>query len=218
MGKLSERYGADSYGHFDCYPFTREQANRIHRILVKKYDAALVDKFVDEVRDCCEGATCLILQKDEKNFQNDRKDRKTFQNDRKAMMRILEKSEKLLDEIRNGRGVWYVKNYAELVDGKRAGLEFECQELAVTTGNLLSILIRKLRLFDTEIEEKTKRGRPTADAQGIIKDLAGRWEKCFGKKPTKYLGGPFTDVVNIILEGLKLPYKYPDKKIREALK
>lgn len=208
MGKLSERYGADSYGHFDCYPFTREQANRIHRILVKKYDAALVDKFIDEVRDCCEGATCLILQKD----------KKTFQNDRKAMLRILEKSERLLDEIRNGRGVWYVKNYAELVDGKRAGLEFECQELAVTTGNLLSILIRKLRLFDTEIEEKTKRGRPTADAQGIIKDLAGRWEKCFGKKPTKYLGGPFTDVVNIVLKGLDLRYEYPDKKIREALK
>ncbi len=206
---MGEKYKAESYKYFDTYPFTRAQANRIHEILKGRFDAERIEKFVDEIRDCCEGAAALLNQKDGK----------TYINDRKSMLKILEKSEKLLDEIRKGRGITHIYNFAQLKDGKREGLEWECQELAVTTGNMLSMLIRKLKSVDTLIEEQRKKqGRPTADARGIIREVASIWEKCFDKKPTKYIGGPFSEVIQVVLKGLKVRFEYPEKKIRDALK
>ncbi len=205
---MPEKYDAASYKYFDTYPFTREQANEIYDVLKRNFDSEQIDRFIDEIRDCCEGATCLIHQMDNK----------TFQNNRISMMRILEKSRDLLDEIRKDRGICQFSTYSRLLDNDIGKLGYECQELAVTTGNLLSVLIQKLKEVDGKVQEHRKKGHPTADSMGIVREIADRWARCFGKKPTKYMGGPFADVVKIILEGLNMSFQYPEKKIRDTLK
>jgi|GEM_PF-4260637 len=209
---MPEKYDAASYKYFDTYPFTRAQANEIYDVLKKNFDSEKIDKFIDELRSCCEGAACVL----------DQPDHKTYINDRKSMMRILEKSADLLDEIRKGRGIYNISSLKLLDDYNQPGnkpgaLAYECQELAVTIGNILTILIRKLRELDDSNEKRIK-GRPLADSKGIVAEIAKIWETCFGKKPTNYMGGPFVDVVRIVLDGLNLKYEYPDRKIRAALK
>jgi hypothetical protein len=193
--------------YFDCYPFTHEQAYEIKNILERKFDPECVKKFICELRDCCEGAACLL----------DGTDYKTYKNDRKSMLAFLEKSSELLDTIRKGQGIYRLSTFSQLLDDDLSGLGYECQELAVTTGNLLSILIRKIKCLDDSNEQRLK-GRPSADSKGIVAEIARIWETCFDKKPTKYIGGPFVEVVQKVLEGLNLKYESPERKIRAALK
>jgi hypothetical protein len=202
----------NTYEHFDCYPFTREQAITIKKILVKKFNPEHVEKFTNELRSCCEGAACVL----------DQPDFKTYKNDRKSMSALLEKCSELLDTIRMGRGIYNLSTFTLLdnfnTPGDKPGMLYrECQELAVTTDNLLRILIRKLKELD-DSNEKRMKGRPSADSKGITAEIARIWETCFDKTPTKYIGGPFVEVVQIVLEGLNLPYEYPERKIRAALK
>lgn len=193
--------------HFDGFPFSHEQAFEIKNILERKFDPECVKRFIHELRDCCEGAACLL----------DQTDFKTYKNDRKSMLGILEKSSELLDRIRKGRGIYHISSFSKLLNEKRSELELECQELAVTTGNLLSMLIRKIKQLDDSNEQRLK-GRPSADNKRIVTEIAKRWESCFNKKPTKYLAGPFEEVVRVLLKGLNLKYEYPQRKISEALK
>ncbi len=182
-------------------------AEEIKNILKRKFDPERIKKFIHELRDRCEGAACLL----------DQPDFKTYKNDRKSMLAFLEKSSELLDTIRKGRGVYNLSTFSKLLDEKRSALEYECQELAVTTGNLLSILIRKIKQLDDSNEQRLK-GRPSADSKGIITEIAKIWETCLGQRPTKYRYGPFADVIKIVLEGLNLPWKDPQRKIDEAFK
>jgi len=193
--------------HFDCYPFTHKQAYEIKRILKTKFDPESVNEFICELRDICGGAACLL----------DQQDYKTYKNDRKAMRGIMKKSSDLLGNIRNGRSLRHLDNFSALLNEKRSELELECQELAATTGNLLSLLIRKLALLDDTNEHRIK-GRPNADSKGIVAEIARIWVSCFNKKPTQYNDGPFVDVVKVVLEGLELKYEYPQRKIKAAVK
>jgi hypothetical protein len=193
--------------YFDSYPFTHEQAFEIKNILERKFDPECVKKFICDLRDCCEGAACLL----------DQPDFKTYKNDRKSMLAFLEKSGELLDTIRKGRRIDHLSTFSLLLDDKRSELGFECQELAVTIDNLLSMLIRKIKSLD-DLNEQHLKGRPSADSKGIVAEIATIWETCFDKKPTKYIGGPFVEVVQIVLKGLNLPYEYPERKIHAALK
>jgi hypothetical protein len=181
--------------------------SEIEKILEKKFDSESIRKFIGELRFCCEGAACLL----------DQSDFKTYKNDRKSMLNLLEKSNNLLDAIRKGQGVRYLSRFSKLLDDKSGELELECQELAVTVGNLLSMLIRKIKDLD-DSNEKRLRGRPNADSKGIVAEIAKIWETCFGKRPTKYRYGPFADVVKMVLEGLNLPCKDPQRIIEAGLK
>jgi hypothetical protein len=195
-------------GYYDCYPFTHEQAFEIKDLLIlNKFKPAQVMRFIVELRDCCEGAACLL----------DQPDYKTYKNDRKSMVALLEKSYALLDDIRSGRAIRQLSDFSALDDCSRSLECSECQELAVTTGNLLSLLIRKLKRLDDSMGQRFK-GRPNADSKGIVAEMAKTWERCFYKKPTKYLEGLFVDVVKIALEGLNLKYEYPQRKIKAAFK
>lgn len=193
--------------YFDCYPFTHEQAYEIKNILERKFDPKNVDEFIEDLRFCCEGATCLLNQSDFK----------TYKNDWKSMMALLEKSAELLDQLRKSRGISYFATYSSLMDDKRGELGSECQELALITGDLLSILIRKIKQLDDSNEQRIK-GRPNADNKGIIAEISNIWEIHFGKKPTKYRDGPFAEVVQLVLDGLRLPSKDPTRAINAALK
>ena len=193
--------------YFDCYPFTHETAGRIKDGLKQKYDAESVKRFIYEIRDCCEGAACLI----------DQPNCKKFNNKRKSMLAILEKSNQLLDSLRQDNGIYRNSNFSDLLEQKHAELGLECQELAVTTCSLLGILIQKLKSFD-ELNEQRIKGRPTADSMGIVAKIAAIWESCFLEKPTQYIDGLFAEVVQIVLEGLNLPYEYPQRKIKDALR
>jgi len=193
--------------HFDCYPFTHKQAYEIKRILKTKFDPESVNEFISELRDICEGAACLL----------DQQDFKTYKNDRKSMLTIMEKSSDLLDSIRKGRSLCRLENFPVLRNDKRSELDFECQELAATTGNLMSILIRKFKNLD-DINKQRIKGRPNADSKGIVAEIARIWELCFNKKPTQYNEGAFVDVVKVALEGLKLKYEYPQRKIKAAVR
>ena len=199
----------ESYGYFDCYPFTREQAVAIKRILESRFEAERVERFINEVRSWCEGAACLL----------DQPDFKTYKNDRKSMVAILEKASGLLDELGKGRlSLYHLSNWSLSIDDELGEEGFECQELAFTIDNLLRMLIRKIKHFDSLMEQPREKGRPSADSKGIIAELARIWENCFEKKPTKYIGGPFVEVVQIVLKGLNLPYEYPERKIRSLEK
>lgn len=194
--------------YFNCFPFTNEQALEIKNILERKFNPENVKTFINELRGCCEGAACLL---DQSNF-------KTYKNDRKSMMGLLEKSKDLLNTIRKGRGqIYHLSTFSKLLDEKRSELEFECQELAVTTGNLLSILIQKIKQLDDSNEQRLK-GRPKADSKGIAAEIARIWELCFDKRPTRYRYGPFVNVIRIVLEGLKLPSEDPQRIIDSILK
>lgn len=200
-------YGNGISNFFNNYPFTHEQAFEIKRILEKKFDSQNIIRFIMKLRFILEGAACLLNQQDYK----------TYKNDRKAMLAIMKKSSDLLDSIRNGRSLRYLDNFSVLLNEKRSELEIECLELAATTGNLLSILIRKLKNLDDTNEQRIK-GRPNADSKGIVAEIARIWESCFNKKPTQYNDGSFVDVVKVVLEGLKLKYEYPQRKIKAAVK
>ncbi|MCK9362173.1 MAG: hypothetical protein M0P74_01000 [Syntrophales bacterium] len=193
-------------GYYDCYPFTHRQAYDIKDLLLlNKFEPAQVMRFIVELRDCCEGAACLL----------DQPDYRTYKNDRKSMVTLLEKSYALLNEINEGRLIRQLSSFSAFdVHNPEYG---ECQELAVTAGNLLSILIKKIKRLDDSMGQRFK-GRPTADSKGIVAEIAKTWERCFYKKPTKYLEGLFVDVVKIALEGLNLKYEYPKRKIHAALK
>jgi hypothetical protein len=206
--EVTKKKWTEISSYFDCYPFTHEQAFKIKNILEQEFDLECVKRFICELRDCCEGAACLLSQTDFK----------TYKNDRKSMLSFLKKCEDLLNTIREGRGpIYHLSSFSKLLNEKRSELEFECQELAVVTLDLLSMLIRKIKHLDDSNENRLK-GRPKADSKGIVAEIAKIWENCFDKKPTKYLGGPFEQVVQIVLKGLNLRYEYPQRKIHEALK
>jgi len=204
---MDEILGDGISDYFDCYPFTHQQAFEIKQILRRKFDEQSVRRFIVKLRFIVEGASCLLEQPDYK----------TYKNDRKSMLALIDNSSQLLDKIRQGNGIYRISNFSVLLDDELSERGFECQELAVTIGNLLNMLIRKLKTFD-ELNEKHIRGRPTADSKGIIREIVKIWELCFSTTPTKYVDGPFMEVVQIVLKGLNLPHEYPQRKINEALK
>lgn len=191
---------------FDDYPFTHEQAREITTFLGRKYDRQDIIRFIMKLRFILEGAACLL----------DQPDSKTYRNDRKSMLAILEKSYQLLDAIRQGRA-YRIPNYTVLLDDDLVGLDSECRELALTTGDLLGILIRKMKKFNEATEQRIS-GRPPADSKGIVRHIAKAWEEAFGKKPTRYPESAFAEVLEIVLKGLNITYKYPRRKIKDALK
>jgi len=200
-------------GFFDNYPFTHKQAITILCMLEKKYDLDKISFFIANVRDICEGAACLLHQPDYK----------TYKNDRKLMMSLLEKSKQLMDDICDHRApmVRFI-TFQRLVSYNEeyetgSELASDCQEMAVQVALMIGILIRKMKQLDLR-NEKALKGRPTADSKGIVKEIAKAWEKWFGKKPTMYAGNDFEDILKIVLEGLKLKYEYPQRKIKDALK
>ncbi|MDD3847456.1 MAG: hypothetical protein PHC90_13995 [Syntrophorhabdaceae bacterium] len=198
---------------YDDYPFTHEQAREIKMKLKGKYDHKDVTRFIMKLRFVLEGAACLL----------DQTDSKTYRNDRKSMLAILEKSYKLLDAIRQGQ-VGRIPNYTVLLDDDLSELDGECRELARTTGDLLSVLVRKMKKLNELIEQQVKRsagslhGRPTADSKGIVKHIAMAWEEAFREKPTQYPDSDFADVLKIALIGLNLTHEYPRRKLKDALK
>jgi len=200
-------YGDGISNYWDNFPFTHEQAFEIRKILERKFNSQEIIRFILKLRFILEGAVCLLNQPDYK----------TYKNDRKSMLAVLEKSSGLLDAIRQGHGIYRISNFSSLLEDKHGEIGLECQDLAVTVGNLLSILIRKIKSFD-ELNERRIKGRPTADNKGIIAEIASIWEECFKKKPTKTTGGPFEAIVGKVLECLNLPYVCPQRKIKEALK
>lgn len=200
-------------GFFDTYPFKHKQAIEILQILEKKYDLDKISLFIAKIRDICEGAACLLEQPDYK----------TYKNDRKSMMALLEKSKQLMDAICDDRApiVRFI-TFQRLVSFNEeyetgSELASDCQEMAVQVALMIGILIRKLKQLDLR-NEKAVKGRPTADGKGIVKEIAKAWEKCFEKRPTMYAGNDFEDILKIVLEGLKLKYEYPQRKIKDALK
>jgi len=201
-------YGNGISDYFDNYPFTHEQAFKIKKILDRKIDRQNVIRFIMKLRFVAEGAACLL----------DQPDSKTYKNDRKSMLALLEKSSDLLDAIRKDRGIYRISSYSVFLDDNLSDLSWDCQRLALSTGDLLGLLIEKLKRLDELNEQHRKKGRPTADSKGIVAEIARIWETCFGKKPTQYMEGPFAEVVQIVLQGLNLQYEYPQRKIREALK
>lgn len=192
--------------YYDGYPFSHETAFRIKDRLEQTYDTESVKRFIEKARFCCEGAACLI----------DQPDYKTYINDRKSMQSILEKSSRLLEAIRKGHRIYRISNFSELLEQKHAELGLECQKLSGAVDNLLSLLVRKIKSFD-ELNEQRIKGRPTADCKGIVAEIANIWEACFQKKPTQYIDGLFAEIVQIVLEGLNLPYEYPQRKLKDAL-
>ena len=97
--------------YFDCYPFTHKQAFEIKNILERKFDPESVMGFINELRDCCEGAACVLAQPDFK----------TYKNDRKSMLALLEKCSELLDTIRMGHGIYNLSTFTLLHDFNRPG-------------------------------------------------------------------------------------------------
>lgn len=193
-------------GYYDCYPFTHQQAFEIKDILMlNNFKEEQVKRFIVELRDCCEGAACLL----------DQPDYKSYKNDRKSMVALLEKSYALLYEINEGRLIRQLSSFS-VFDEYNPEYR-ECQELAITARNLLNILIQKIKRLDDTMGKRFK-GRPNADSKGIVAEMAKIWERCFNKKPTTYVDGLFMVVVKIALEGLNLPYKYPERKLRAALR
>lgn len=191
----------------DFFPFTNDQISWIKEILIEKFEVENVSAFIKELCFISEGAMVLL----------DQQDFKTYKNDRKSMMSLLEKCSDLLEEIRKDRGICHLSTFSVLTDDDLSEERMECQELAITTGNLLTMLIRKLKQLDDTQEQRLK-GRPKADSKGFANEIAKTWEKHFGKKPTSYRYGPFTDVIQIVLEALNLPCEDPQRSINAALK
>ena len=194
-------------GCFDTYPFTHEQAFDILHVLEKNYDLDRVATFIWKIRFCCEGAACLL----------DQPDYRTYKNDRKSMLRTLEKSKELLDAITDSRGLYRISNYAALLGQEHVRPADECSKLAKATHALLEVLIDKIREFDN-LNEQTMKGHPIADSNGIVREIAKAWESSLGVRPTQYAGGPFEDVVKVVLKGLNMTHEYPQRKIKAALK
>lgn len=193
-------------GYYDCFPLTHEQAFQIKDLLILNFNQENVKKFIIELRDCCEGAACLIAQPDFK----------TYKNDRKSIVGTLQKSYNLLDDLRKGKAIKHLSSFTSLYDYNDSEEYFECQEIAASISILLGLLIRKIkRLDDTNIQRS--KGRPTADSKEIVFEMTKIWERCFNQKPTTYQDGLFMTVVRIVLEGLKLEYEYPQRKVKEAL-
>ncbi len=206
-------HGDGISGFFNSYPLTHEQAYEIKELLKAKCDSQSVKRFIMKLRDILEGAACLL----------DQPDYKTFKNDRKIMMTALEKSKQLTEAICDANApITRFTNFHQLLsynDEYETGSELatDCQELALTVSLMLGMLIRKLKILDVR-NEKALKGRPTADSKGIVAEIAKAWESCFNKKPTNYAGGPFDDVIKIVLKGLNLPFEYPQRKIKEGLR
>ena len=185
----------------------------MHKELIKEslknYNPESVKIFIEKLCDCWQVACCLL----------DQPDTKTYRNDRRSMLNILEKSSELLDTIRKGYpGLYHLSKYSLINNQTLAAEHLECQELAVTTDNLLRLLIKKIKRFDYLLNEQIHKGRPSADSKEIVTEIAKIWESCFSEKPSQYRDGPFVTVIKIIFEGLNLPSKDPQRSIRAALK
>lgn len=207
---INPNYWNDISKYYDGFPFTHEQAFKIKDILLLNYPLKQVNLFINELRNIAEGAACLL----------DMPDYKTYKNERKSLVALLEKSHDLLEQIRNPDAKYHKiltrpSNFDAL--NNNSGADIECLELAVTTGNLLSMLIRKIKSID-DTNIKRFKGRPTADSKGIVSEIVKAWEDCFEQTPSNYAEGPFYDVVKIVLEGLNLPFEFPQRKITQALK
>lgn len=207
MVKKNELWQQEFAQFFDCYPFTHETAFRLKDLLILNFNEEQVRQFIEELRDCCEGAACLLAQPDFK----------TYKNDRKSIVNTLGKCERLLDDLRKGRALKHLSSFESLYEYNETDVYLECQEIAVTTLNLLRMLIRKIKQLD-DSNILRFRGRSTADSKGIVLEIKQIWEKYFHQTPTDYADGLFMEVVQIVLEGLNLPCKDPRRKIKEAIK
>jgi hypothetical protein len=59
---------------------------------------------------------------------------------------------------------------------------------------------------------------PSADSHSHVFDMAKRYFEIFHEMPTTTVEGTFYNVVTTAYETVKLPFDFPERKIRQAIK
>ena len=73
--------------------------------------------------------------------------------------------------------------------------------------------------FERQLREwKGEPVKPTADSHSFVFDIAKRYFEIFHIMPTTTKKGTFDKVVCIALKSVNLPFEYPEKKVRAAVK
>ncbi len=201
----------------EWFHFSDEQWDRLKKELDKyeKADgqgfASNVNMFIIEVENCCKLMPWL---KSHQGLADHRADLEKIERNLKATTRDLkamcQKNFNLIpqthmnDTIEPGIQAWQ-KNT-------------ECSDTAYIAYGPLAKLLTIIQSAKKALNaEKPSQGRPEADSQGLVTEMA----KIFAKhidKPTTYENGAFVEVVQIILEALNLPTKDPSRAIRKAIK
>lgn len=201
----------------EWFHFSNEQWDRLKKELAKyeKADgqgfASNVNMFIIEVENCCKLMPWL---KSHQDLADHRAKLEKIEGDLKATVRDLK--------------TMYHKNFNLIPQThmdhtiepgiKEWQKNTECSNIAYIAygplAKLLDIVQNAKKVLNAE---KPSQGRPEADSQGLVTEMA----KIFAKhidKPTTYKDGAFVEVVRIILETLNLPTKDPSRAIRKAIK
>jgi hypothetical protein len=73
--------------------------------------------------------------------------------------------------------------------------------------------------FERQLREwKGEPVKPTADSHSFVFDIAKRYFEIFHIMPTTTKKGTFDKVLCIALKSVNLPFEYPEKKVRAAVK
>ena len=73
--------------------------------------------------------------------------------------------------------------------------------------------------FERQLREwKGEPVKPTADSHSFVFDIAKRYFEIFHIMPTTTKKGTFDKVVCIALKSVNLPFEYPERKVRAAVK
>lgn len=172
--------------------------------------ASNVNMFIMEVENCCKLMPWL---KSHQDLADHRANLEKIERDLKATVRDLKdmchKSFNLIpqthmnDTIEPGIKEWQ-KN-------------IECSDTAYKAYGPLAKLLNIVQSAKKVLNaEKPSQGRPQADSQGLVTEMAKIYMQYIGK-PTGYENSSFVEVVKIALNVLKLPAEDPSRSVKRAL-
>jgi hypothetical protein len=193
------------------FRFTEEERNDLKKALVK-FPKERIELFINGLENFCRWGRNFVTQR---NITFERAEKK-------RMLRHFEKtSEELFAFIDQGLTAEEKKSIFDI--GVACDVEVCERErlrwLMLSAGTQLKEICKIIK------EDHSQPGRPSADAATgeLVKVIAHGFQNHF-QKPTGYRpsknpeSGPFFAVVQIALKACELPFEYPERHIRAALK
>ncbi len=187
------------------YKFTEEEKRQIESELRSK-DKIAVQKFIGSLEEYCRSMRHILDGTSKAELRILKEDILTCCKKTLRHLKNIEESRIILVPSR-------ITTFMNLEDS-RFTREMETKARYVTSGleDFIEALEKNLKAADR------KRGRKSADYNGLIKHFAIEYYKYIRQIPTTYDSGPFTGIVRIALEALGLPSIDPSRKVRAALK
>lgn len=208
-----EEYTDDHLGVY--IRFSSDEKNELRHALKGVAPPEAIEAFIAGAEDLC-GRKSIILMAQPTPAET-RAGREKLLGDCRKAQKTLGRFAAIMAETRDE--VIHISRSEDIVDwGPGFYVEHEIFMEAMDIYYTLEKFIEKLEKFQRHEEKKTrKQGRPEGDQDRFIRSIKWVYEEYIAPA-TLYEDGPFFQVVRLALKFVGLPYEYPTKSIRAAMK